>query len=36
MKRVESHSVCWFCSEPCREFWYWHKECKEEWMEKNK
>lgn len=36
LKRVETHSVCWFCDEPCEKFWYWHVKCKDEWMEKNK
>ena len=26
--------TCWFCEKPCEEFWYWHIECKNDFIEK--
>jgi len=34
--QIQGNGKCWFCGETCEKLWYWHKECKEKWVEENK
>lgn len=33
MKPIKT-GFCWFCEQECKEFHYWHEDCKIEWMKK--